>query len=144
MSRKLFDICRVMSRNSFDIATVIFLTSFTRRPSLADDKHSSDHSLLTDDGRRPSIIVDAGLLIMVTETRQLHTPDSSLYERLRPRRTSKKRKNLSSETWAVENGNPADSAWSNFVAVHVPSTCTNAQMQAGANHPCTPLEQVAP
>ncbi|XP_039309307.1 uncharacterized protein LOC105203649 isoform X2 [Solenopsis invicta] len=103
MSRKLFDICRVMSRNSFDIATVIFLTSFTRRPSLADDKHSSDHSLLTDDGRRPSIIVDAGLLIMVTETRQLHTPDSSLYERLRPRRTSKKRKNLSSETWAVEN-----------------------------------------
>ncbi|KAL0127626.1 hypothetical protein PUN28_003128 [Cardiocondyla obscurior] len=26
MLRKLFDICRVMSRNSFDIATVIFLT----------------------------------------------------------------------------------------------------------------------
>lgn len=41
MSRKLFDICRVMSRNSFDIATVIFLTSFAR--PFRDDEHSSDH-----------------------------------------------------------------------------------------------------
>ncbi|XP_011706073.1 PREDICTED: uncharacterized protein LOC105461279 [Wasmannia auropunctata] len=79
MSRKLFDICRVMSRNSFDIATVIFLTSFVRdgadllRAMINTRPTTSQTTFDHHDHHTPSIALMVGLR-NGRLTRQLHTP----------------------------------------------------------------------